>query len=52
MLGLLGGRRWGREGVNMSKQCLGYVQDGCSLLAGAGLLAGGGGAGWWGTWIM
>ena len=44
-----------REGVNTCKQCLDSVQDGCSLLSGAGMLAGGAGQlgmGWESSWIM
>ena len=55
MLHLVGGCRWGQEGVNMCKQCLDSIQDGCSLLSEAGMLAGGGGAPWLGwdsSWIM
>ena len=39
----------------MCKQCLGSVQDGCSLLSGAEMVVGEGGAAWLGqdsSWII
>jgi len=41
---MLEGCRWGREDVNTCKQCPDSVWNGCSLLSGAGMLAGWGGA--------
>ena len=43
----MGGRRWVWGYVNIYKQCLGCVPDGCSLWAGAGLLVVGGRAVGW-----